>query len=64
MLGLLHQVSELAYTTLVYYVAFLCYYVGQQPIGSCTILKGKNAGHNHTSSSCHCWQTNAVKHLF
>lgn len=42
MLKLLHLALELAYTTLVYYVAFLCYYVGQQPIGSCSILAGQD----------------------
>jgi hypothetical protein len=40
MLGLLRQAAELAYTTLVYYAAIVCYYVGHQSIGSCPFLKG------------------------
>lgn len=40
MLGLLQRAAQLASTTLVYYAAFLCYYVGQQSIKSCPLLKG------------------------
>ncbi|WIA30006.1 hypothetical protein OEZ86_000103 [Tetradesmus obliquus] len=50
MLKLLHLASELAYTTLVYYAAFLCYYVGQQPIGSCSILAGDTKAEVHLYS--------------
>ncbi|WIA09938.1 hypothetical protein OEZ85_010151 [Tetradesmus obliquus] len=50
MLKLLHLALELAYTTLVYYAAFLCYYVGQQPIGSCSILAGDTKAEVHLYS--------------